>query len=397
MKTPLEDIKVLDLSRYISGPYCGMLLGDLGADVIKVEKLIRGDDSRVLTPQINGQSIYHFVMNRNKRGISMDFRHPDGRKTLFELAKNADIIVQNFRPGTLEKMGIGYEQLKDVNPGIIIIDISGFGKNGPYAGRSGFDTTAQAMSGLMSITGQEDGPPTMVGTFITDYVAAAYATIAALSALHVREKTGKGQNVEVTLLEAGASVTLTAIPEKLVLGKTMHRVGSRDRYSAPADVFETKDGQWVVITAGQDAHFGRFVKVAHLEYLLEDPRFSSHAARLEHWREIEPIVAEWIKSVTCEEVTNSLNEAGVNCAKVESIDDLVENPQLKYRKKIINVNHPVTGPVPMFGFPFEFSDMELQVKYAAPTLGEHNEEILEDWLGMSSEGIEELRSRGVIK
>jgi Predicted acyl-CoA transferases/carnitine dehydratase len=357
-----------------------MLLGDLGADVIKAEKAGVGDDSRYLPPYINGQSVYNFVMNRNKRGIEIDFRSDEGKELLKKLAKKADVLIENFRPGTMEKMGCGWEQLQLINPRIILASISGFGGVGPYKDKPGFDAAIQAMSGLMSITGEPDGMPMMYGTYCVDYSAAMYTTISILAALMSRSKTGKGQHVEISLLESAASLLLTAIPMQVAKGETLGRVGNRDRYTAPGNCFRTKDGKFIMIIAGNEAHFKRLVKAMDKEYILEDERFKGQDIRFRHAEEIEKYVAEWVSQYTIEELKKILDENSIVSAKVEDIKDLVENPQLKYRDKLVDLKHPLMGKVTMMGFPFDFSDMKLDIRYVAPTLGQHNEEVLKDWL-----------------
>ena len=397
MKKGIYDgLKVLDLSRVIAGPYCSMLLADMGADVVKVEKKGSGDHSRAYFPKINGESLYFFVMNRNKRSLELDVRSDEGRKILFELATRADVIVENFRPGTLAKMGLSPEALREVNPGVIIANISGFGQEGPYAQRPGFDAIAQAMSGLMSLTGHPDGPPTMTGAFFVDYMTGMYAAMAVQAALYQRQQTGRGQNVEACLLDSAISVLLTAIPNQLVNGETMTRIGNTDRYTAPANIFKTKDGEWVFCIAGTDEFFKRFAIASNKTFLLEDERFATVEGRMAHREEVEKHLGDWIKEYTAEEIVDIAAEAGITCAKVETVEGAVKNPQLAYRKKIVEIEHPTMGKVPMQGFPFGFSEAELKVRYPAPLLGEHSAEVLKEWLGFSDERIDGLKAQNVI-
>ena len=375
MRKPLEGIRVLDFSRYISGPNCAMILGDLGADVIKLEKLRGGDESRILPPAKNGESFYYCAINRNKRSVCLDFRNKEVQDILFDMAKQADVIIQNFRPGTMEKMGLGYERLKEVNPGLVMAQISGFGQDGPYKDKPGFDAIAQAMSGLMSISGDPEGPPMLTGTFFVDFSTSFYTAIGIIAALYDRNLTGVGQVVDTTLLDSSISMLLSAIPDQLLNGVTMGRVGNRDRYSAPANTFKTKDGDWVILIAGQDVHFKRFVEATGMEYLLEDPRFEAHIVRLEHAEEIEEIVKNW----------------------VETIADLVNNPQIKHRNKIVEVDHKTMGKLPMAASAINFSNSEFEVRYAPPLLGEHTDEVLKEWLDIGADKLEELHQKGIIK
>lgn len=381
MKAPLEGIKVLDLSRFISGPYCGMLLGDLGADVIKVEKRGKGDDTRGLPPFVEGESIYAFAMNRNKRSLELDFRSEEGKTTLMKLVEKADIIIENFKPGTMDKMGCGWNVLHELNPGLIMCSISGFGADGPYKDKAGFDAAAQAMSGLMSISGESDGAPMLYGTYSVDYTTAMYATIGILAALRQREENGVGQQVELSLLDCAATLLLSAIPMQKSLGVTQGRIGNRDRYMAPGNCFPTKDGEFMMIVAGGDAHFQSLTKAMGKEYLLEDERFNDKDRRFANAAAIEKEVKEWTKQHNLAEISAILDACGIVSAKVETVKDVVENPQLLYRKKLIELDHPKMGTMTMMGAPFNFSDTELDLSRPAPTLGQHNEEVLMDWLG----------------
>lgn len=397
MQAPLEGIKVLDFSRYISGPNCGMILGDLGADVIKIEKIRGGDEARILPPMEKGESFYHFAINRNKRSVCMDFRSPKAQEMLFDMARKADVILHNFRPGTMEKMGLGYEKLRQANPGIIMAQISGFGQEGPYRDKPGFDAIAQAMSGVMSLTGDPDGKPFLTGCFFIDFSTSLYTVIGILAALYARKTTGKGQVVDATLLDSALSVLLSAIPDQILHGNTMTRVGNRDRYSAPANLFQSKDGDWIILIAGQDAHFERFVKATHMEHLLEDPRFCGHLIRLEHAAEIEEIVKEWVSQRSTQEILSLMDEAGVTCAKVEDIKEVVENPQVKFRKKIIMEKHKKMGKVPIVTPAFDLSEMPFVLRYMPPVLGEHTDEVLKEWLQIEEQQLEELKKQGTIK
>ena len=388
MNAPLEGIRVLDLSRFISGPYCGMLLGDLGADVVKAEKAAGGDDTRALPPFFRGESLYTFAMNRNKRGIALDFRSDEGRKTLFELACRADILIENFKAGTIERMGLGYEALRARNPGLIMVSITGFGADGPYRDKPGFDAAVQAMSGLMSITGEPDGMPMMYGTYAVDFATALHAATAALAALHRRDLTGRGQHVQLSLLECAASMLLTGLPDYCATGRVTGRVGNRDRYTAPGNCFETKDGEVLMIIAGNQSHFERLARAMGREDLLLDERFARQEIRFTHAAEIEAIVAEWVGRHSLDELKTILDGAGIVSAKVESVRDVAENPQLRHRGKLIKLQHPVMGEMTMMGAPFDFSESRLDLSRPAPTLGQHTEEVLQDWLGGGKNGKE---------
>lgn len=395
MEAPFEGIRVLDVSRWIAGSHCSLLLGDLGADVVKVESSTSGDGSRAVHPQINGESIYYLVYNRNKRGITLNFRHPKGPEMLRRLAAKADIIVENFRPGTMEAMGCSYSVLSELNPRLIMVSISGFGQDGPLARRPCFDSIAQAKSGLETMTGWPDRPPALVGTFIGDYSAALHASLGALAALWRREKTGLGQHVDVALLDSLLSMLMTAIPEYLLLGRSISRQGSRSRYVAPTGAFKSKDG-WVQIAAGQDAIFARLLRAMGRQEYLQDPRFSQLANRLQHIDAVESLVTEWTEQHTAAEIEAFLEQAEVPCSKVCTIEDVVNDPQVAYRRQIVEVDHPTAGPVPLHGVTIKLSESPGSIRRAAPLLGEHNEEVYREWLGLSVAEVATLREDGVI-
>jgi crotonobetainyl-CoA:carnitine CoA-transferase CaiB-like acyl-CoA transferase len=396
MQGPLEGIRVLDLTRVLAGPFCGMLLGDMGAEVVKVERTERGDDVRSLDPQVGGESLYFLVMNRNKLGITLNFRHPQGPALLKELVRHADVLVENFRAGTMEKMGCGYDTLKEINPRLIMASISGFGQDGPLSQDTCFDVIAQAMSGIMDMTGDPQGPPMMAGTFVIDYSTALYAVIGILGALRAREQTGVGQRVDVALLDTAVSFLITAIPEYLLLGRKMTRGGNRDRYCAPSNLFQSKDGQWVYVAAANDSLFPQLLKVMGQEEVLQDPRFATNEARMAHVEEAEEVLARWVGGRTAAEVVASVRGAGLPCAKIASIEEVVANPQLKHRGMLVEVNHPAAGRVPMHGLNIHFSETPQQIRRPAPMLGQHNEEVYTRWLGLDASAVARLKAENII-
>jgi crotonobetainyl-CoA:carnitine CoA-transferase CaiB-like acyl-CoA transferase len=396
MQGPLEGIKVLDLTRVLAGPFSCMLMGDMGAEVVKVERSGRGDDVRDVAPQVGGESLYFLVMNRNKLGVTINFRHPRGPALLRDLVRHADVLVENFRAGTMEKMGCGYDVLKAINPRLIMVSISGFGQDGPYSNLACYDVIAQAMSGLMEMTGQPDGPPTMAGTFVIDYSTALYAVVGTLAALRAREHTGVGQRVDVALLDTAVSYLITAIPEYLLLGRKMTRRGNRDRYAAPVNLFRAKDGGWVYLAAGNDSLFPQLLKVMGQEEALQDARFATLDARMAHIEEGEALLAKWVETKTADEVVNLVRGAGLPCAKVASIDEVVANPQILHRGMIAEVEHPTAGRVPMQGLNIHFSHTPKQIRRPPPLLGQHNEEVYGRWLGLSPTEVAKLKAEGVI-
>ena len=396
MRGPLDGIKVLDLTRVLAGPFCCMQLGDMGAEVVKVERSGRGDDVREYAPQVAGESLYFLAMNRNKRGITLNFRHPRGLALLRDLVRQADVLVENFRAGTMEKMGCGYEALQGINPRLIMVSISGYGQDGPYSQLACYDVIGQAMGGIMGMTGEPDGPPTMVGTYIIDYSTGLYAVIGTLGALRAREQSGVGQHVDVALLDTAASFLVTAIPEYLLLGRTVTRNGNRDRYTVPVSLFRSQDEQWVYLSVGTDAFFAQFVKLIGREEVLQDPRFATLEARKAHTAAAEAVVEAWVRTKTADEIVELLRGQGLPCAKIAAIADVVANPQLQHRGMIAAVDHPTAGRIPMAGLNIHFSHTAGQIRLPPPLLGQHNEEIYGRWLGLSPSAVAQLKSEGAI-
>lgn len=391
----LKGIKVVDLSRFIAGPYCGLMLGDLGADVVKVERVGRGDDTRGFIPRHGEESLYTIVMNRNKRSVGLNLRSPEGQATLRELIAGADVVIENFVPGTLEKMGCGWEAMSALNPRLVMARISGFGQEGPYAKRPCFDIIAQAMSGMMDMTGAVDGPPTAAGVFVVDYSTALYATIGILAALQDRHRTGKGQLVECALLNSAVSMLLTSLPDYLLNGKQVTRAGTRDRFNAPGDVFPTADGAWIILITVGDDKFQRLADLMEAPELATDPRFATNLARLEHRDEIESIVAAWTRRHETADLLQRIESVGIPCAKVATIEDVAHNPHLRETGHIIELEQP-GGPVPVQGFPYRLHGSPLAVHRPAPQCGEHTAEVLSEWLGVSGDALDRLKEAGAV-
>lgn len=393
--TSLAGLRVLDLSRFIAGPYCSMLLGDMGAEVVKVEPPGEGEYARRALPAVEGQSLYTFIVNRNKKSLALDLRNEAGLAVLRELVAQADVLVENFIPGTMEKMGLGWEAVHTINPRLVMARISGFGQDGPLAAKPCLDGVAQAMSGLMDMNGAPDGPPTMIGSFMCDYMTGMYATIGILAALNARRTTGRGQLVDVSLLESAASVLMTAIPQQLLFGTTMTRRGSRDRYVAPSNTFRAGDGRYVLLVGGDDKMFSRTLRAMRRTELAEDPRFGTMAARIEHTGEIEAIVAEWMQQHSADAIVSMLEEQGVPCAKVATIDEVVKNPQLRHRGQIVDV--PFAGMnIPMQGVTIHLSDTPLEIRRPLPMVGEHNADVLAGWLRYDRGRLDLLREQGAL-
>lgn len=396
MAGALEGVKVLDLSRYIAGPFCAQILGDLGADVVKVERLDGGEEGRRVGETVGGDTLFFMSSNRNKRSLTLDFRNPRSQELLRALAAEADILIENFRPGTMERMGCGWDVLSGVNPGLIMVRVSGFGQDGPLADHPCFDGAAQALSGVMYQTGQADGPPTMAGVFVCDYGTALYAAIGALGALQARGRTGRGQVVEATLFETGISMLTTAIPEKILFGNEMSRLGNRDRYLSPSHCMRSADGIWIYVVAGNEVHFPRLLAAMERPGLAEDPRFSTFMARNANVAELERIIDEWAAGMPGEEILRRLHEADVPCERVATIGDLIDSPQVRHRGVVVDVPHPELGSVPFQGPAVRLHGTPATVRSGAPALGEHTGDVLRDWLGYREADIEDLRTENAI-
>lgn len=373
-----------------------MMLGDLGADVVKIEKRDGGDDIRKAPPLVGGESLFLMVFNRNKRSLTIDLKHPDGPQLLKELAAEADILIENFRPGVMERFGCGWDDLQKVNDRLIMARISGYGQDGPYARRPSFDAIAQAGSGIMEMTGSSDGPPTLAGTTVIDHTTGLHATVGILSALHARATTGRGQLVDVALLDSALSLLMTAIPAYARLGIKHDRMGNRDRYGAPSNTFPTRDGHYVHLVAGGDDRFQRFAAKIGLEHLLDDPKYETNETRLEHVDELEAMVTAWTTAHTCDEIIAAMEDARVPCGKVSDIAEVLENPQLKHREQIIDVDHPTAGTIPMQSFVTKLSETPATVRRPAPRAGEHNVDILSEWLGYDDQRVRGLEESGII-
>ncbi len=396
MSSPLSGLKVLDLSRFIAGPLCAMLLGDLGADVLKVERPRTGEDARLVGPYIGEESIYFMMFNRNKRSMTLDFRNPRSQALLRDLAAKADVLVENFRPGTMEKMGCGWEDLRAINPRLVMARLSGYGQNNSMTSEPCFDGIAQAISGIMDLTGQPDGRPTMAGTFLVDYATGQNAAVGVLAALNERHRTRQGQMVDVSLVGGATSMLMTAIPEFLVKGREMKRTGNRDRYVAPANTFRTADDAWIHIVGGSDVHFRRLARMMDRQDLLDDPRFATLPARLENVEAIEAVVADWASRHTAQEVLAALRVAELPNAKVRSISEVAGDPYMREAGHIVDVVHPTAGTVPMSGPTIRLSSSEVAVNLPPPTLGEHTAVALETWLGLTEGEIDDLRDAAAI-
>ena len=400
---PLVGLRVLDLGTRIGAPFAATLLSDLGADVIKVELPGQGDFMRTIGPFDRGQSLFWAVEGRGKRSVTLDLRKPAGQALLKRLVPLADVVVENFQPGTLESWGLGYEALAALNPGIILTRVSVYGQDGPYRDRPGLDRNGIAMGGLMYITGYPDRPPVRPGLIVSDYLTGVFNAFAILSAVYERDRRGRetgaaprGQWVDLSLYESILRIMEHTLASYDRLGIVREREGNRLRNSAPLDNWETSDGKYVCIIAAGDGLFPRLARAIGREDLLADPRFETMARRAEHGDEINGIVAAWVQARTAREVQDVLERHQVPFGVAYSVADIFADPHVAARGDIETVDDPVLGPVRMQGVYPRFSRTPGAIQRGAPRLGEHNEEVYCGLLGLGAEELERLRQDGVI-
>ncbi len=394
---PLKDVKVIDLSHIMAGPACSMLLADMGADVIKVERMPDGDDSRrMVPPAIADQSAAFLIMNRNKRGIALDLRTEGGRNVLSRLLKNTDVLIENFRRGTMERMGLGYDALHALNPKLIYCSISGFGRTGPYADRGGFDLVAQGMSGLMSITGEGPGhPPVKVGAPVTDITAGILACVGILAALHARESSGQGQMVDTSLFEAGIIQTYWHSAMCFATGRAPGPMGTAHPLNAPYQAFPTSDG-WITVGAANQGNWLRLVEALEAPNLRDDPRFATNADRMRNLDVLTSTLTPLFKRRSSAEWLRRLEQAGVPAGPVLEVGQMHADPQALAREMIVQTEHPIAGHVKAIGLPIKFSNTPGGVRRAAPLFGQDTREVLRVH-GFSESEIERLAADGAIQ
>ncbi|MEU3270900.1 CoA transferase [Saccharomonospora sp. NPDC006951] len=393
-QAPLAGVKVLDLSRFIAGPLCAQILADFGAEVVKIERP-DGEDSRHHGPYYRDESIYMFLYHRNKYDASLDTRHPEALGILERLIEWADVVVENYRPGTIEKMGIGYERMKQLNPDIILVSISGFGQTGPDSRRALFDAISQASSGLMSMTGEPEGKPTLSGTYIADYTTGYQGAIGALMAILHRERTGEGQCVDVASFDTMFSALGIRLVSQLMLGLDMPRSGSRDLLTAPVNVYEAADGP-IYIQAGTASLFPKLCEVMERPDLAADPCFATVEGRMTHQDFLEGEIGAWAATRTTRAIAEVLEDAGVPYAKVESVAEVARSPQIEARDMIVESEHPELGTIRMPGNPIKMEKTPPTVRKAPPRVGEDNEYVYSGILGLSNEDLIRLRESGAI-
>jgi formyl-CoA transferase len=393
---PLAGIRVLDLTRVLAGPYCTMFLGDLGAEVVKVEQPGVGDDTRGWGPPFaGGESAYFLCINRNKKSLTVDLKSPEGIALVRRLAERADVLIENFRPGAMERLGLGDDQLRGTNPKLIYASLSGFGADGPMADVPGYDLIVQAWGGLMSITGTAESGPLKVGVAIIDLVAGLMLGKSIAAALYAREKTGLGQKIDTSLLEAEVAVLINAGSNYLMNGKVPGRWGNAHPTIVPYQSFQTADS-YLVIGVASEGIWQRFCKAIGKTDLADDARFKKNADRVENREALINLLTEMFRSQSNEIWLRILNDAEVPCAPIQTIDQVFHAPQVLHRDMLVEVAHPTAGTVRMAGLPVKLSATPASVRLPPPLLGEHSEQVLSSWLDMSADAIERLKKKGVI-
>ena len=390
----LSDIKVLDLTRVLAGPYATMVLADLGAEIIKIEQPEKGDDSRAYGPYKNGESAYFMSLNRNKESITLNLKTLEGKEILKELVKKVDVLVENFRPGTMEKLGLGYEVLKEMNSRLIYASSTGYGQTGPYSQRPAYDAVVQAMGGIMSITGQADGVPTRVGTSIGDIAAGLFCAIGILAALQERARSGLGQMVDVAMLDCQVAILENAISRFEFTGEIPRPIGNRHPSIVPFETFNTLSDP-IMVAAGNDRLWATLCELMELEIAC-DPRYATNPQRNEHYAELRPILAEKFMTKTAEEWQPMFDKAGIPSGPINTVDRVVKNEQVVAREMILEVEHPVAGTTRVPGIPIKLSRTPGEIRMAAPVLGADTEKLLNQYLGLTSDQVAELREKQVI-
>lgn len=391
----LDGVKVLDLSRVLAGPYCGMCLADMGADVLKIELPVKGDDSRSNAPIVNGVSAYFMNLNRNKKGMTLNLKSEEGKQIFRELVEQSDIVIENYRPGVMDRLGLGYEDLRKINPAIVYGAVSGFGHYGPYSKRAGYDIIGQAMSGLMSTTGWPDSPPTRTGTAIADVVGGMSCCIGILAAYVNRLKTGVGEKVDISLVDAMVSSLEIINMIYLCTGRVPERIGNRYEAIYPYDSFEASDG-YVVIACGNDKLYQVLQEVVPIAALREE-RFDCNIKRVENHALLKEIIQEWTRQHSIDEIVDMMLQAGIPASPINTLDRVIKDPHIaQAREMFVDSNHPIAGPIKLTGSQFKFTDHKFEVRMPAPRLGEHNKEILLEQLHRTEEQLAQYIEDGVL-
>ncbi|GAB4356061.1 MAG: CaiB/BaiF CoA-transferase family protein [Gammaproteobacteria bacterium] len=405
--TALSHLRVLDLSRILAGPWASQLLADLGAEVIKIERPGSGDDTRAWGPPYlekgggegHGPAAYYLSCNRGKRSVTIDITTPEGQQLVRELAARSDVVIENFKVGGLSRYGLDYENLRELNSRLVYCSITGFGQNGPYAHRAGYDFLIQAMGGLMSITGEPDtvpgGGPVKVGVALADVLTGLYATVGILAALAHREQSGVGQYIDLALLDVQVASLANQAMNYLATGKAPGRMGNAHPNIVPYQAFKAADGH-IVLTVGNDTQFFRFCRVADRLHWANDPRFATNAARVRHRDELIPLIDEVISQRTQAWWIAELEKVGVPCGPINDLEQVFDHPQIRHRGMRVSVEHPEIGEIPQVGNPIHLSETPVRYQHPPPLLGEHTQSVLREVLGVTEQEFTALRAKGVV-
>ncbi len=393
---PLDDIRVIDLTRVLAGPYCTMMLADLGAEVIKVEQPGRGDESRQWGPPFAaGESAYYLGVNRNKRCMTLNLQTEQGRAIVRELIRQSDVVIENFRSGTMQGWGLGYEDLKTLNPKLIYCNISGYGPDGPMAGTAGYDFILQAEAGFMSLNGPVEGPPMRAAIAIIDITTGMFAASGIIAALRARDREGIGQRVDVSLLESQVAWLSTVASAYWVSGKAPRRYGNAHASVVPYELFRAKD-DYLALGVGNDGQFRKLCEATGRAELADDPRFATNPQRIENRVTLIAILQAEFEQATVDEWVNRLRPLGVPIGRVNTVDRVLNDPQVLHRQMVVEVEHATAGKLKVVGVPYKFSETPALVRSAPPTLGQHSHEVLRDLLGYSPDEIARLCAAGVV-
>ncbi|WP_308910267.1 CaiB/BaiF CoA transferase family protein [Pseudokordiimonas caeni] len=388
----LQGLRMIELGQLIAGPFCGQLMADHGAEVIKIEQPGSGDPMREWG---RNKPVWWPVIARNKKSVTLNLRVPEGQDILRELVRDADFLLENFRPGTMEKWGLGYDELSRINPRLIMIRVSGYGQTGPYASRAGYGSIGEAMGGMRNLAGDPSTPPSRVGLSIGDSLAATYATLGALMALHRRNVTGRGQVVDSAIYEAVLAMMESTVPEYTEAGFIRERTGSILPKVAPSNVYPTKDGE-ILIGANQDSVWTRMAEAMGRPELATDPRYSSHHARGENQQELDDLISAWSRGFTSKELLDLMEENGVPAGKIFKAPDMLEDPHFKARDAVVKVDHPGFQNIWMQNAFPKFSETPGEIHWPGPELGAHNEDVYKGILGRSDADLARMKAEGII-
>jgi formyl-CoA transferase len=394
---PLADLRVIEMGQLLAGPFCGQLLGDFGAEVIKVEDPGKGDPMRQWgREKPHGLSLWWPVVARNKKSVTIDLRHPRGQGLVRRLAATADVLVENFRPGTLERWGLSPDDLLAANPGLVITRVSGFGQTGPYASRAGYGSIGEAMGGIRYVTGDPSRPPSRTGISLGDSLAAVFAAVGTLVALHARQRTGRGQLVDAAIYESVLALMESLIPEWQIAGYQRERTGPVLPNVAPSNVYTSSDGEDILIAANQDTVYRRLAEVMGRPELADDERFRHHDVRGRHMTQLDALISEWAKGLTADELLARLEAAGVPAGRIFRAKDMLSDPHFAARQAIVRLMSPELGDFAMQNVFPRLSATPGSVRHLGPALGEHNQEVFSELLGLSDADIHALVASGVI-